>query len=108
MKEIFYEIFHFPLLEYFAAINKIFKDDSFYDKEFLIVLLKTLFDRKFNIWMILKILIVFASYLKFWYFTSTSYHHNHHHQLDSSNKGQEDDDEDDIQKLPLHRKRKIF
>ena len=49
MKEIFYEIFHFPLLEYFAAINKIFKDDSFYDKEFLIVLLKTLFDRKFNI-----------------------------------------------------------
>ena len=27
MKEIFYEIFHFPLLEYFTAINKIFKDD---------------------------------------------------------------------------------
>ena len=49
MKEIFYEIFHFPLLEYFAAINKIFKDDTFYDKDFLKVLLKTLFDRRFNI-----------------------------------------------------------
>ena len=62
MKEIFYEIFHFPLLEYFAAINKIFKDDTFYDKDFLKVLLKTLFDRRFNIWMIFKIVMLMENY----------------------------------------------